>query len=1189
MYVLRQPGSFAAMDFSGGTFCRRGFAFVAIIALTLGACGQGPANQDPSHSSASGDEPGTYRQFVDTIVPLLESRCGVACHGVPADEYVAFMNDSANSRFFYFPVEPMTGKMPESPDMMRMVFEITRDTWRPQVVVGDEHDDDGGDQAEDVFAEAVRIDYQATPDFSPLLLAPLSESFGGSTHHGQDIFYDTNDSGYITMADWVGAEIALNPVALPKLSPAEEYFRDNVVGVLERNGCFVSSCHGSHVFNDLKLVRPLPRQQHVAGNQPLARLSPKMLAEERKVVLGKVARQINLGGDLKRSRLIAKNLPITEGGVHQRGGNTQFFKDIDDLDVQILLEWAQMEKDQLAAKLTSGGVSIPPADLGRIQGIAFLRGPRNSPRGFFEFDQFYPGTQLLVLPSGAKEPVAIYDEPGVEIQEFDVRYDARSIVFSMRRSADEGFRLFEIGLGDDLQPVDGSFRQLSFDPNRQADGTLIHHVDPVHIPQRAHEAEPGLDTALDKVAIAFASNAAGTFVASEPWGLLGEADKVGSTGSMIVDLQRVEEPGTFDGRRLYIVGGPLSGEWRTIKRHRAGGRLELDRPFDTVPDLRTVYVIEQTEPAYRSAFDIWRVQPGEWETTARRITWTNAQERRPSLRATGEVMFTSVRNRGYSDDKPVFNGAIYRVQASGWDYHIQGGNRSMYPLYTDSRELPSGLEIRLLLDPRNQWGGGELALADHGFGVNIEPDNPIDDLPFTHDQILYSGSQRFLPTQVPLFPETGPDAVTVTGLSPGGSFRDPYPEPNGSIFVAHTNQSINHLDPSANPDWDIYQITFADHQLQSLDGQRAGKVQLTRIDAASTSTMAEYAPQPIVVRLKEKSVTHQKFAARSDGLKPEEIDGVMRLPEGLPGELECYDFPLLQSFIENFIPLGYRNFREPELRYVRIIRQYPRSLDEIQSVPMTGPDADPFATSVSIGIHDRQEIVAEIPLETDGSFYAQIPSNVPLIVQGLNADRMAVISMNRWFYVQPGEKLTFSIPRSVYSTRCSGCHAALTGDRIDAIGPPDLVTAASLVMATWSKSTKVRRNPYRAEPFAVDFTQTIQPILDKRCVGCHGGGKPAGGLDLQGTPQGPWLTSYRSLHQLEDPASGNQANKRYINEREGLSSESYLIEKLMGKELRAPQALETPGVPHVPELTDEELLSLIRWIDLGATFRGGEA
>jgi len=48
------------------------------------------------------------------------------------------------------------------------------------------------------------------------------------------------------------------------------------------------------------------------------------------------------------------------------------------------------------------------------------------------------------------------------------------------------------------------------------------------------------------------------------------------------------------------------------------------------------------------------------------------------------------------------------------------------------------------------------------------------------------------------------------------------------------------------------------------------------------------------------------------------------------------------------------------------------------------------------------------------------------------------------------------------------------------------------------------------------------------------------------------------------------------------------MEKLTGREYNADRTLANPGVVHVPELTPDELLTLIRWIDLGATFKGSK-
>ena len=721
----------------------------------------------------------------------------------------------------------------------------------------------------------------------------------------------------------------------------------------------------------------------------------------------------------------------------------------------------------------------------------------------------------------------------------------------------------------------GSLRALAPGPTHTDDDTLIHQIDPIYTPG------PLQVEALDDVAVVFASNAAGAWASSAEYGLLGEAD--GGTTTLLVDAQRTETPGSLVGRRVSFVAGPLVGQTRTIVAHRAdpesvvGALLQLDTPLPEVPDRRSVYVIEALQSLWRPSFDLWRLIPGQ-PTSVRRMTFTSAQERRPTMRTTGEVMFTSVRNVGYQANRPVFNGAIFRVMAGGFDYHVQGGNRSRHRIYADSRELPQGLEVRQVLDPRGWWGAGPLILADHGFGVNYEPENPVDLQPLATGADFGSGSQRYLPAQLPMFSETGAQAVTAIGPSPGGAFRDPYPLPNGRVLVTHTPDAMDHLDPNAPPDWDLYEVRFSG-SLQSADGRSVGPVTLRRLKG-STEGAAEYGARPIMVRLKETAHTHQKFAWRADGAKPQDMDGVLRMPPEAQAVVECYDYPLLESFLTDFSPVGVRAIRE-DLRFVRIIAQQPRRKADVQPVGAT----DPFATRVGLGVHATGRIVAEVPVEADGSFYANVPAEVPLKVQGLNGDRMAVHSMNRWFYVQPGEKLTFAIPRSIFPLRCAGCHGALTGDQGDALGPPDVVTSASRVMANWNPETHSRRAAPPWSPVSVDFRRDVQPILTARCVRCHAGDQAP---DLRADATAHFSVAYESLHALDVPGSADFGHKRYIDERGSSAAASYLLEKLLGRELEAPQVLDTPGVVHPLEapLSEAERLVLIRWIDLGATFRG---
>ena len=1110
----------------------------------------------------------SFARFLETVAPILEDRCASpGCHGVVVDEFDAFTTEAyGGEEGLYFPIDASNGRLPDDVEARLVAFRRVR----------------GGHRIDRTSPLAAH---------SPLLRVPLAEAYGGLPHRGMNLFRTPDDPDAVALAAWIEADVAETPAPEAPWPAPLAFFRDEVLGVLVRNGCFLASCHGPDAFNDLKLIPPLPRAD--SASDPAAGFSRAMIEENRARVIGKVSRFANLGGDLGRSRLIVKNLPIGAGGVHQRGGNIQFFDGPDDPDVQTLLRWLGLERAALAARLVRDGRPVAVDELGRILGIAFIRGPRHAPRAFFDLDPFWPGSDVWIAPPDGGEARnltgPLFDEPH-EVQSIDVRYDGRALVFSARTAPDTGFRVYQVDVDGDP----GSLRQLTTGPIRTAEGVLVHHIDPVYGPGPG-DGEAGAAIRLDDVTVAFASNQAGGWHAAAPWGELGEAD--GGTADAIIDAQRTEAPGTFTGRRMTFVRGPHAGVSRTIVEHAAdpasvvGARFVLDRPLLAAPDRRTAYVIEPDAPSWKPAWDIWRMVPGA-ARSQRRMTFTSANERRPTMRTTGEVMFTSVRNVGWQAERPVYNGAIYRVMAGGFDYHIHGGNRSRIPLWLDSRELPSGLEIRLGSDPRGLWGGGLPFVVDHGFGVNVEPDNPVDHVAYGADDRFATGFPRFLPAQLPLFAESGPNAMTVGGRSPGGSIRDPYPLPDGSVLVARVRGPLDHRNPDADPDWDVHRLRF-EGSLQSEDGRSAGPVSTSPVPGAATRGVAEHTPRPIMVRVPERAHTHQKFAWRRDARAPHDVHGVSRMPANTPAVVEVYDYPLLQSFLASFAPVGARDFREGArgITSVRILAGEPRRADEARRVTPDLAEPDPFATTLGLGVHARSAILAEIPLEPDGSLYAQVPTGVPLRMQGLDRDGMAIQSQARWFYVQPGEKLTFSIPRSIFPLRCSGCHGALTGRGADALGPPDAVTSASKVMATWDERRARRRAPARADraPTWIDFRRDVQPILDRRCGECHAGPDAAHEPDLSSEPTKHFNVAYESLHALAEPASGTWSRKRYIDERQGRARSSSLIEKLTGRELDALPRLSRPGVPHPEDspLTAEELATLVRWIDMGALFRGG--
>ncbi|MCO4780853.1 MAG: hypothetical protein KC646_00910 [Candidatus Cloacimonetes bacterium] len=1119
--------------------------------------------------------------FTQKIIPIIEQRCSLNCHGVSESEFKSIMDDSETRNYFYFPINKKFSNINRTSENLKNIYKITKGTLHKN----------GHDSSHS------RIDYSQSARYSPLLRKPLSEDLGGLSHLGINVFSNESDPDYIVFKHWIQNEIDDNKQN-SQLSKSQEYFKQNVLGVYTRNGCFVSSCHSENTFNDFKLQSPLPITNPALKNDQ--GFSDRMTKHNHKVSLGDVTKLANLQGDVKLSRLIVKNLPLDKGGVIHRGGNTQFFESYQDNDVQTIMQWLKLEKEQLSKKLVSKDESLRADQLGEINGLAFIKGSKDQKVKFFNPDVFYPGSDIYILKTHHGDSLVdtnskaynitkfIHPNYKVHIQSFDISYDSKSIVFSMRKSIKDSFRLYQIDLDDNYQTIQESFKQLSFD--NLDSNPKIHHIDPIFMPDPQDKNSYN----LDRVSIAYASNENLQYSASMPFGFLSEV----STGKTdcIIDHQRTEKQGTFNSKKIHFLSGKNKGQTRSIIKHiqddssTVGSKLYLNKPLTYKPQLGDSYMIENSESDILPSYDIFQFTPSKvnhdinsYLNSKKQITFSSSQERKPTIRSTGEIMFSSLRNIGFQGGLPVFNSAIYRVHNGGFDYHIQGGNRSRYPIHSDSRELPQGLEIRLLMDPRNLSGGGQLVLADHGLGINIEENNPYDNvIDYTTD--TSSSPPRFIKAQYSFKEEIGPHAITHTGLSPGGSFRDPYPLSNGDILVSYCKESIDHLDPNSSVDWNIYLLKF-NEGLMSDDGKKIGDYKLHKLAKIYDSDYSEYNARPLTVRLKQTTQTHQKFVKRLDKIKEKRVNGILTMPDHLDGEVECYDYPLLESFLTNFAPSGAKKFNE-KLKYVRILQQIPLTKEKLSLHPKQD---DPFATTISAGIHTQKKIIAEIPLANDGSFYAKVPSNVPLMVQGLNSQKMALHSMNRFFYVQPGEKLTFAIPRSIFPLRCAGCHGSLTGNKVDGLGPPDLVSGASKVLATWDHSTKSKKLPNNHEKLniSVDFSTDVQKILNDKCVRCHGGSDD---LNLSSKKSGNFSISYKSLLQLKDKNSKAFHHRKYINEREALSSQSPLIEKLTGVNYSNPNELNKVRVPHPKNnpLSPSELLTMIRWIDSGATFKGAK-
>jgi len=140
--------------------------------------------------------------------------------------------------------------------------------------------------------------------------------------------------------------------------------------------------------------------------------------------------------------------------------------------------------------------------------------------------------------------------------------------------------------------------------------------------------------------------------------------------------------------------------------------------------------------------------------------------------------------------------------------------------------------------------------------------------------------------------------------------------------------------------------------------------------------------------------------------------------------------------------------------------------------------AQPIETPPSRGkaiIDMPKRILGTAPVEKDGRVAFRAPAGQPLLFQLLDSNGMSVMSMRSAVYLQPGEV-----------SGCVGCHE------------PRSDTTRRVAL---SKDVKVRDLAPPAGPRyagGLSFPRTVQPVLDRYCLNCHGLDKTEGKINLLG-------------------------------------------------------------------------------------------
>jgi len=221
-------------------------------------------------------------------------------------------------------------------------------------------------------------------------------------------------------------------------------------------------------------------------------------------------------------------------------------------------------------------------------------------------------------------------------------------------------------------------------------------------------------------------------------------------------------------------------------------------------------------------------------------------------------------------------------------------------------------------------------------------------------------------------------------------------------------------------------------------------------------------------------------------------------------------------------------------------------------------------------------------VEKDGSAYFVVPAGRNIFYQALDENYREIQRERTYVNYAPGELRS-----------CTGCHAQ---------------SASSGAKRALASPLALKRPPSTPQPQPCDlaaaggdnragqvihYPSDIQPILDAKCVSCHGPKEPAGGLRLTSEMTHMYNTSYEQLatKELAGPLISEFTSFRKGDQ--GNYNGAYLPPGSLGCTASKLMAVLTdPAHPnnskdnHCKMLTKMELMVLGRWVDSNYQFYG---